>query len=56
MKRFVISTLALLLTAAAVAPAARAIAVNDAADRNGDGVVSISEARLYFLDNHDSSL
>ncbi|MEO0455842.1 MAG: hypothetical protein AAF152_04565 [Cyanobacteria bacterium P01_A01_bin.114] len=55
MKRFVISTLTILLTAAAVAPVARAVAVDDAADRNGDGVVSISEARLHFLDTHDSS-
>ncbi|MEM9904844.1 MAG: hypothetical protein AAF921_07455 [Cyanobacteria bacterium P01_D01_bin.44] len=55
MKRFTISTLTILLAAAAVAPAALAIAVDDAADRNGDGVVTISEARLHFLDNHDSS-
>ncbi|MEM8809962.1 MAG: hypothetical protein AAGF01_28425 [Cyanobacteria bacterium P01_G01_bin.38] len=55
MKRFAISMLTILLTAAAVAPAAFAVAVDGAADRNGDGVITISEARLYFLDNHDSS-
>ena len=55
MKRFVISTLAILLATVAVAPAARAIAFDIAADSNGDGNVSIIEARHHFLNTHDSS-
>ena len=55
MKRFVISTLAILLATVAVAPAALAIAVDVAADSNGDGTISIIEARHHFLDTHDSS-
>ncbi|NEP16220.1 MAG: hypothetical protein F6J97_04865 [Leptolyngbya sp. SIO4C1] len=56
MKRFVLSTVTLLIAAAIVAPAASAVAVDNAADLNGDGMISMQEARLHFLNTHDSSL
>ncbi|MEO0455843.1 MAG: hypothetical protein AAF152_04570 [Cyanobacteria bacterium P01_A01_bin.114] len=61
MKQFVLSSFALLVAAAVVAPAASAygdkvdIASNDATDLNGDGVIRIHEARINFLNTHDSS-
>ncbi|MEM9904845.1 MAG: hypothetical protein AAF921_07460 [Cyanobacteria bacterium P01_D01_bin.44] len=61
MKQFILSSFAVLMAAAAVAPAASAyggpvdIANNNAADLNGDGVISVHEARINFLNNHDSS-
>lgn len=49
MKRFLIANLFLLLGAAAIAPAA--MAQGPVTDRNGDGVVSMQEVRLHYLDN-----
>ncbi len=52
MKRFLIANLFLLMSAAAIAPAAMAQGSNhsSATDRNGDGTVSIQEVRLHYLD------
>lgn len=52
MKRFLITNLFLLLGAAAIAPAAMAQGATHSSvtDRNGDGVVSIQEVRLHYLD------
>ena len=52
MKRFLIANLFLLMGAAAIAPAAMAQGVDhsSATDRNGDGVISIQEVRLHYLD------
>ncbi|NEP19388.1 MAG: hypothetical protein F6J97_21260 [Leptolyngbya sp. SIO4C1] len=56
MARLIFSSLAVLMTTAAAVPAAGAIAVDAAADLNNDGSVSIQEARIYLLDQRDSSL
>ena len=52
MKRFLIANLFLILTAAIVAPAAMAQGSDHstATDRNGDGIVSVQEIRLHYLD------
>ena len=52
MKRFLTANLILLLSAAAIAPAVSAKGTDhsSAMDRNGDGVVSIQEKRLHYLD------
>lgn len=52
MKRFLIANLFLLVSAVIVAPAAMAqgTAHSSATDRSGDGVVSIQEVRLHYLD------
>jgi len=52
MKRFVLANLFFLLTAAAITPAASAKETDHsfAMDRNGDGIVSIQETRLHYLD------
>lgn len=52
MKRFLIANLFLLVSAAAIAPAAMAQGSDhsSATDRNGDGTVSIQETRLHYLD------
>ncbi|CAN5766287.1 hypothetical protein BH23CYA1_BH23CYA1_03280 [soil metagenome] len=52
MKRFWIANLFLLMSAAAIAPAAMAQGPShsSATDRNGDGVISIQEVRLHYLD------
>ena len=52
MKRFLIANLFLFLSAAAIAPTALAESAthSSALDRNGDGVVSIQETRLHYLD------
>ena len=52
MKRFLIANLFLMLSAAAIAPAAIAQGADHstATDRNGDGVVSVQEMRLHYLD------
>lgn len=52
MKRFLIVNLFLMLSAAAIAPATMAQGADHstAADLNGDGVVSVQEMRLHYLD------
>lgn len=52
MKRFLITNLFLLLSAAAIAPTAMAQSPShsSATDRNGDGTISIQESRLHYLD------
>lgn len=52
MKRFLTANLFLLLSAAAIAPAAMAQGTthSSATDRNNDGVISIQEVRLHYLD------
>ena len=53
MKRFLLANLFLLLGTAAIAPPAMAQGAthSSATDRNGNGVVSIQEARLHYLSN-----
>ena len=52
MKRFLMASLFLMMSAAAIAPSASAqgSAHSSAMDRNGDGVVSVQEVRLHYLD------
>jgi len=52
MKRFLLANLFLLLGAAVIAPSASAQGRDhsSAMDRNGDGVVSVQEVRLHYLD------
>ena len=52
MKRFLLANLFLIVSAVAIAPAAMATGQSrsTAADLNGDGVISIQEVRLHYLD------
>ena len=52
MKCFALANLFLLLSTAVIAPSALAKGTDhsSAVDRNGDGVVSIQETRLHYLD------
>lgn len=52
MKRFFIVNLFLFLSAGAIAPAAMAQGTDhsSATDLDGDGVISIQEVRLHYLD------
>ena len=52
MKRFLIANLFLLLAGGAIAPTAMAQGTDhsSAIDLNGDGIVSIQEMRLHYLD------
>jgi len=52
MKRFLMASLFLMMSAAAIAPSVSAQGTDhsSAVDRNGDGVVSIQETRLHYLD------
>lgn len=52
MKRFLLGNLFLLVSAIAITPAAMAQGTShsSATDRNGNGVISIQEVRLHYLD------